>query len=201
MSLNGPAALSEEPEQIRRPPSRALSFGASLVVLDPNDPSTTLRAVLQQHDTCEDRLTLLVVFSTAEYEARRRARVEAGVTAPYTIDHLEMDARHIADRAGREWIDPRGFGFEAMGGVGRVQDCIRRATADKAYRHVFVAESPRTVWQRLLRIEGPVAMLTRVLPTSVTTVPVDDVFQPIPNVGGVDAIADLSIDLDLSGKR
>lgn len=201
MSLIGTTPQSDSSERTNRTPAPALSFGASLVVLDPEDPSSTIRGVLQQHDTCQDRLSLMVVFPTAEYEARRRARIEAGVTAPYSIDHLEMDARQIADRTGREWIDPQGFGFEAIGAVGSVQNCIRQATAERAFRNVFVAESQRTVWQRLIRMEDPVARLTRDLPPSVTVVPVDGGVQPFSNDGGGDVIADLTLDLDPSVER
>lgn len=144
----------------------------SLVVLDPDAASTTLRATLKHREVVDGALHLLVVFPTAEYDARRRARLEASVTAPYTIDHLEAEARRIAQQAGREWLDPAGVAFEPMGAVGRLRDCVQTAVEDRGSTHVFVAATRRTLRQRLLGVEDRSAMLAKVLPAEVTVVPV-----------------------------
>lgn len=176
----------------------ASSVGASLVVLDADAPSATLRAALQYPGVAEGELTLLVVFPVSEYEARRRARIEAGVTAPYTIDHLEMEARRIAQLAGREWLDPANVEFEAIGAVGRRRDCVRTAVEAQECSRVYLGKSRRTLWQRFLRIEDLSAVLTRTLPATVTVVSVDGVFDSLPNLGDGEPIPDLTADTDES---
>lgn len=166
----------------------------SLVVLDPDIASTTLRATLEHPEVNDGDLHLLVVFPTAEYEARRRARLEANVTAPYTIDHLEAEARRIAQQAGRAWLDPAGVAFEPMGAVGRLRDCVQTAVEDRGPTHVFVASTQRTFWQRLLGVEDRSAMLAEVLPAVVTVVPVDGALDPAANVVDGGAIADPAVD-------
>lgn len=179
----------------------ASAAGTSLVVLDPNDPSTTLRAVLQHPGVNDGDLALLVVFPTAEYQARRRARLAAGVTAPYTIDHLEMDARRIAHRAGCEWIDPTGVEFEAIGAVGRLQDCVRMVVAARGYTQVYILPPRRTVWQRILGDADSSAALTRVLPTSVTVVSVEGAVDVVSAVEDGETIADFTVGPDVSVEK
>lgn len=153
----------------------------SLVVLDPNAPSTALRAVLQHPAVSDGDIHLLVVFPTAEYEARRRARVQAGVTAPYTIDHLEAEAQRIAQRTGREWLDPAGIAFEPIGAVGRLRDCVRTAAEDRGYTHVYVPATRRTLRQRLLGVGDNPSTLFGILPTGITVVPVDGLLPSAEN--------------------
>lgn len=196
MFTNSTASSPRDPELTNGLLPTASSVGASLVILDPDAPSATLRAALQHPDVAEGEITLLVVFPTSEYEARRRARIEAGVTAPYTIDHLEMEAQRIGQRAGREWLDPARVEFEAMGAVGRRRDCVRMAVVARGCTRVYVGKSRRTLWQRFLRIEDLSVVLTRTLPATVTVVSVDDVFDPVPNVGDGEPIADLTADPD-----
>ena len=196
MISNSPASVSEDLELTNGFIPTTPSIGGSLVVLDPHAPSATLRAALQHPDLSHGRLSLLVVFPTAEYEARRRARLEADVTAPYTIEHLEMEARRIALRVGREWIDPTGVEFDSLGAVGRIRDSVRRVLEDREYTHVYVGRSPRTFWQRLRRVEDRSTMLTRVLPKIVTVVPVEYAFDSVSNAGDEEAFVDLAVDLD-----
>lgn len=154
----------------------------SLVVLDPDAPSTTLWAALQHPDVTDGALDLLVVLPTAEYEARRRARFEADVTAPYTIDHLEAEARRIAQRAGREWLDPIGVEFEPLGAVGRLRNSIRATVEDRGDTRVYVAAPERPIWKRVFGFEEFSASLAGVLPTAVTVVPVDAAIDSALNV-------------------
>lgn len=198
MFTNDTASSPGEAELTNGVLPTASSAGASLVVLDPDAPSATLRAALQRPDVAEGELTLLVVFSISEYEARRRARIEAGVTAPYTIDHLEMEAQRIAQLAGREWLDPANVEFEAMGAVGRRRDCVRTTVEAQGCTCVYVRRLRRTLWQRFLRVEDLSAVLTRSLPATVTVVSVDGVFDPVPNVVDGEPITDLTTDPDES---
>ena len=155
--------------------------GRSLVVLDPNAPSTTLRAALQHPAVSEGEVHLLVVFPTAEYEARRRARIQAGVTAPYTIDHLETEAQRIAQRTGREWLAPAGIAFQPIGAVGRLRDCVWTAAEDREYTHVYVPATRRTLRQRLLGVGDNPSALAGTLPTVITVVPVDGLLPSAEN--------------------
>lgn len=175
------------------PPTTAPAAGRSLVVLDPDSPLTTLRAALQHTEVDNGEVDLLVVFPTAEYETRRRARLESGVTAPYTIDHLEVEAERIARRAGREWLGPMGVEFEPTGAVGRLRDCVRTAVEERGYTSVYVAAPRRTLWRRLLGVEDVSTALAGILPTVVTVVPVDGTLDPVPDRVDVEAIADPTV--------
>ena len=148
-----------------------------LVVLDPDDPETTLRAVVREADPTTTEFHLLLVYPTAEYEARRAARLDAGITGPYAIDQLAEAARYTARRVGHEYLGPDTVGFEALGAVGRTRDCIERAVRDADYGRVYVAEESRSVWQRLLGVERLSTALARVLPDVVSVVGVDDVLE------------------------
>lgn len=147
----------------------------TLVVLDADDPETTLQAVIQETDPATGTVDLLAVYPTAEYEERRRARIDAGVTAPYTIEHLADEARKIAEEVGREYLGPDAARGEAMGAVGGTRACIRRAVRDADYSQVFVPEEAHAVWQRLLGVESLSTELTRVLPDVVSVRTVEDV--------------------------
>lgn len=143
-----------------------------LVVLDADDPDATLRAVVPEldgSDASDAELHLLAVFPTTEYEHRRHARLDAGVSGPYTLEHLAEEARRIARRVGREYLAPDGF--EAMGAVGGTCDCIRAAVDEHDYGQVYVADEPRPTWQRILGSEDLSTELTRVLPDVVSVVP------------------------------
>lgn len=161
-----------------------------LVVLDTDDPETTLQAVVEETDAAAAAFHVLMVFPTAEYEERRRARVDAGVPGPYTIEHLTEDARRIAQRVGREYLGPDAEGFEAMGAVGGKRDCIRKAARTHEYRRVYVAEQPHSIWQQLLGAEDLSTELTRALPDVVSVVSVDDVVASTTGESDADAVFD-----------
>lgn len=153
--------------------STASGERTALVVLDPAYPEATLRAALA-HPDAAGTVHLLTVFPTAEYEARRRDRAAAGVIAPYTVSHLETEARRLARRAGRRWLGTPGVDFEAFGAVGSTRDRVLAAVAERGYDRVFVAAPQRTIWQRLLGRADLSTAIARVLPTVVTVVPVRD---------------------------
>lgn len=159
-----------------------------LVVLNPDDPDTTLQAVVRETGTSDAEFHLLVVFPTAEYEARRRARIDAGVTAPYTLDSLAEEGRRIARRVGRGYLGPDGI--EPMGAVGDTPDCIRRAVQTDDYSRIYVTERPHSIWQRLLGVETLSAELTRVLPDVVSVVTVDDGVGSSSGSSDPDAVLD-----------
>lgn len=173
-------------------PTTALATDKTLLVLNPADPSTTLRAALGHPETANSDLSLLVIFPTAEYEARRRARYEAGVATPYTIEHLEDEAQRIARRVGEEWLGSADR-FEARGAVGRPRDCVCAAVKELAVGRVFIPTSQRTIWQRLFGGLDLPTDLGRVLSTEVSIVSVDgttdllpDEFDPEPTVEIID---------------
>lgn len=158
-----------------------------LVVLNPDDPAATLRAAMRDPATIDAKFHLLAVFPTAEYEARRRARIVAGVSAPYTIDHLIEEARIIAHRAGRSYLDVDDGGFAAMGAVGRTRDCVNEAVRNHDFGRVYVAERPRPAWQRVLGVGSLSTELVRVLPDVVTVVSVDEGLSPVREESDVEA--------------
>lgn len=161
-----------------------------LVVLNTDDPGTTLRAVVREIDAAAAEFHILLVFPTAEYEERRHARIDAGVPGPYTIDHLTEDARRIAQRVGREYLGPDAEGFEAMGAVGDKHDYIRKATRKHDYSRVYVAEQSHSIWQRLLGVEDLSTKLTRTLPDVVSVVSGDDVVTSTTEESDADAVFD-----------
>lgn len=120
----------------------------SLVVLDPDAPSTTLQTALQHPDVSDEDLHLLIVFPLATFESRRRALLKAGATAPYTVSDFEAEAQRIAYQVGREWLAPMGVTFEPMGAVGRHPDCVRMAVEERGCARAFVSLRP-ALWQRL----------------------------------------------------
>lgn len=157
--------------------SSTKSGDKALVVLDGADPSSTMRAALQHIDPGDGTVHLLLVFPTAEYEARRHDRIAAGLTTPYTIGQLEEQARLVALRTGHEWLGPSGDEFEAIGAVGRLADCIRRVVENKGCTLIYIAPTKRSRWQRLLGGDE-VAAIRRVLPASVRIVPLDIAPEP-----------------------
>lgn len=166
----------------------------SLVVLDPEAPSTSLRSAIEHLPVSDGELHLLVVFPTEEYEARRRARLQAGVTTPYTIDHLEAEAQRMAQQAGREWLDPACVAFEPIGAVGRLSDSVQTAVEDSGSTHIYVPATKHTHWQRLLGVEGLSTALARVLPPVVSIVTVDGMADSASIVVDGTSVADLPVD-------
>lgn len=148
-----------------------------LVVLDPDDPETTLRAVVREVDPATTEFHLLLVYPTTEYEARRHARLDAGVPGSYTIDHFAEEARRVAQRVGDEYLGADAVGSEALGAVGRTPDCVRRVVRDADYSRVYVARESRSIWQRLLGDEHLSAALVRALPDIVSVVTVETVLE------------------------
>lgn len=164
-----------------------------LIVLDPDDPDTTLQAVVQDADANAAEIHVMRVFPTAEYEQRRRDRIDAGVPGPYTIEQLTNEARRIARRVGREYLGPDGF--EAMGAVGRNRDCIRRAVRTHDYDRVYVADHQHSIWQRLLGVADLSTELTRALPDVVSVVSTDDVVGPGTDESVADAVVEREAEL------
>lgn len=124
-----------------------------LVVLTPENPEESLKNALAEPTMVPDSADVILVLPTAEYEARRRARIEAGVDSPYSIDQLAEEARAIAKRVGCEYLGLVGVDFEAIGGVGRTRDLVIDAVRENEYTKVFVSSPRRTIWQRLLGSE------------------------------------------------
>lgn len=56
---------------------------------------------------------LLLVYPTAEYEARRGARLDADVPGSYTMDQFAEEAGRVAQRVGNEYLGADAVGFEA----------------------------------------------------------------------------------------
>jgi hypothetical protein len=148
-----------------------------LVVLDPDDPETTLRALIREADPTTTEFHLLLVYPTEEYEARRSARIDAGVPGPYTIDQLAGEARRVAQRVGSEYLGIEEVGFEALGAVGSTSDCVRRAVREANYSRIYLVEEPRPIWQRLLGTERISAVLARTLPTVVSVITAEEVLK------------------------
>lgn len=145
-----------------------------LVLLDPDHPERTVRGALRDPATLAGVLTLLFVYPTAEYEARRRARAAAGVPGEYTIGHLETAAELRARTVGRDWLSAAGHEYAARGAVGRVRDCVVGAVVAEGYTRVYVDDVRPRWWQRLLGAESLAATLERSLPPEVAVLPVTD---------------------------
>lgn len=172
------------------PNTTASDADSILVVLDPDDPATTHRAILHDAVVTGGDLHLLVAFPTAEYEARRRARMAAGVPGPYTIDHLAMEGRRIAQRVGREWLGSDGPNFQVTGTVGKLHDCVRDAVREYGHTRVYVAALQRSLWQRLLGDTDMSPALARVLPDHVTVISINSVPSLATYEGNSDAAVD-----------
>ena len=170
---------------------------SALVVLDGADPSSTLRAALQHIDLQNGRVHLLLVYPTAEYEARRRERIAAGLTTPYTVGQLEEEARLLALRTGHEWHRSSGGEFEAIGAVGRLTDCVRRVVEDNECTLIYFAPTKRSMWQRILGGDE-VGALARALPASTSVVQLDTTAEPgvIVAVAGTSASSQDTAELD-----
>lgn len=159
------------------PTAPARTTSRVLVVLDPDDPETPLRAIIREADPTTTEFHLLLVYPTAEYEARRGARLDADVPGSYTIDHLAEEARRVAQRVGNEYLGADAVGFEALGAVGRTRDCVRHAVRDAEYSRVYLVEESRSIWQQFLGTERLSAVLARTLPAVVSVVTVEDVLE------------------------
>lgn len=165
-----------------------------LVVLDVDDPERTLQAVVQETDATAAEVHLLMVFPTAEYEERRRARIDADVPGPFTIEHLTQDARRIARRVGREYLGSDAERFEALGVVGNRRRCIQRVVRTHEYSQVYVPEQSHSIWQQLLGVEDLSTELTRVLPDVVSVVSVDNVGASTTRGPDADAVFESGTD-------
>lgn len=141
-----------------------------LVVLDPDDPRRTVRAAMRDPAVVSGAVDLLLVFPTSEYEERRQARREAGVTAPYSLDQFEEEIRHIAHGIGREFLDSSGRNYMVLTGVGRTRDFGRKALGTREYARVYFATPRRRLWRRLFRRSTVPAWLADALPDSATVV-------------------------------
>ena len=135
------------------------------------------------------------MFPTAEYEERRRARIDAGATAPYMTDQFAEEARHIAQRVGCEFLGIVGVDFEAIGGVDRTEDLVIDAVRDHGYTKVYVASPRRTLWQRLFGTSDLATRIAHAGPPGMTVVAVGpDAEPPIrpatDNIDPVKAVED-----------
>ncbi|MDX1747051.1 MAG: hypothetical protein R3324_14030 [Halobacteriales archaeon] len=160
-----------EAERAGSPPGSAPEERV-LIVLNPGDPVGTVRSVLREVDPSNVGCHLLLVYPTAEYEARRRGRIETGVNAPYTIDHLADEARQTAARVGKDWIDGIGADFEAMGYVGRTRDAVLGAARRYHYDRIYVPRSNPSIWSRILSSDPLPDELGRALPAVVKIISV-----------------------------
>lgn len=160
------------------PPQTESPTNSVLVVLDADDPEPTLQAVIEETDAATTEIHLLAVYPTAEYEARRHTRCDAGVPGPYTLDQLAEEARRVAQRVGREYLGPDPNGLDAMGAVGGTRECVRRAVHEADYSRVYVAERSRSFWQRLVGVETISTELADLLPDVVSVEAVEDVPAP-----------------------
>jgi len=136
----------------------------TLVVLDPERPSDTLRAAMGMPGVTAEVPDLMLVYSDAEYERRSAGLRQIGYRGPVSVDQLAETARQVADRAGREWLSG-GYG-EAYGDVGRVGSCVARAVDERGYTQVYAPRPRRTLLGRLLRWP-PADRLARALPDGV----------------------------------
>ncbi|MEF8843113.1 MAG: hypothetical protein V5A62_16060 [Haloarculaceae archaeon] len=78
------------------PPQTESPTNSILVVLDAEDPEPTLQAVVEETDATTVEMDGLAVYPTVEYEVRRRARCDADVPGPYTLDQPPEEARRVA---------------------------------------------------------------------------------------------------------
>ena len=164
-----------------------------LVVLDPEDPAATLRGALSHHVATDAYPHLLIVFPAAEYERRRRARVDAGAPGPYDRRHLADEGRRVARRVGREYLGSEGVDFLTTGAVGRPCDRVKAAVERVGHAQVYVPAPRRTLLRRLLGGADLATKLDRSLPDAVTVVPVDGVDEAAGDEAGSDADADTAV--------
>ncbi|MFB6132707.1 MAG: hypothetical protein ABEJ44_04805 [Halanaeroarchaeum sp.] len=135
-----------------------------LVVLDPENPDGTLENVLRHPDLVDRELHFLLVYPTKEYETRRRARIEVGVTSPYAITHLEDEARRRALHLGYQWLGTKDGTVFAFGRVGPIPDQVRDIVEKYGYDQVYLDPKPRSIWQRVLGRIDEATSLARTLP-------------------------------------
>lgn len=141
---------SEHPPMTPNTPAQTpLRTHPVLVVLDPEQPNTTLENVFQHADLVDRDLHFLLVYPTKEYEARRRARIEAGITTPFAISHLEAEARQRALHLGHEWHGGTNGTVTAMGRVGRLRDRVGEIVEENGYEEIYLDPTPQSSWQRL----------------------------------------------------
>lgn len=165
MTYNTPTAVTSNSER-------------TLVVLNSASPEAILEIVLDARRIPDSEIDLMVVYPTAEYEARRRARLEAGVTTPYTVEHLAEDAQRTADRVGREWIDSDTVQLGAYGGVGRVEDRVNEVVRDRGHSVVYADYRPPTRWQQLFGVVDVSRTLGETLPAETAVRSVSDLRPP-----------------------
>lgn len=170
----------------------------TLVVLNSASPEDILEIVLDARSIPDSAVDLMLVYPTAEYESRRRARIEAGVTITYTVEHLEEAARRTAEGVGRKWLDSDTALIGAYGGVGRLADRVNEVVRDGGHSVVYADYIPPTRWQRLFGVGDVSRKLAEKLPDDIeirsiaTLQPMaDDPFvpaiedEPVPTVGTV----------------
>lgn len=185
MTNNTPTAITSQNER-------------TLVVLNSASPEAILDCVVDTRSIPDSAVDLILVYPTAEYESRRRARIDAGVTTPYTIEHLEEDARRTADRMGREWIDSETVSVGAYGGVGRVADRVNEVVRDRGHSVVCADNTMPTRWQQLFGAIDISRKLAEKLPCDTEIRPISTLqpkeghsflpvieSEPVPRVGTI----------------
>lgn len=151
------------------------STGGTLVVLDPDAPGTTLRRIVPDA-AVDEPLYLLVVYPDSEYERRRRAHGEAGVTAGRGVHDLADDACRVAERAGERCLGPEAD-FEAMGAVGPRRERVAEAVEERGVERVCLpgTHGPHgTLRERVRALLGLSSVLDRKLPERVTVTTAGD---------------------------
>lgn len=154
MTNNTPTAVTSQDER-------------TLVVLNSASPEAILDIEPDARSIPDPAVDLMLVYPTAEYESRRRARIEAGVTTPYTVEHLEDEARRTAAGVGRKWLDSEPASIDAYGGVGRLADRVNDVVRDRGHSIVYTDYTPPTRWQRLFGVSDVSRKLAETLPDDV----------------------------------
>lgn len=165
--------MSEDPHQPTESPRDSV-----LVVLDEDDPASTLRASLRDTDPTRAAYHLLMVVPTRSYEAKRRAIADADVPWKYTIVQARENARQNAQRVGREFFGDGSDSFRATGAVGREREEIRQIVRTHDFTTVFVPDRERSLLQRFLGGGDLAATLEGSLPDGVSVETVDTVARP-----------------------
>lgn len=126
-----------------------------IVVAGDGDPlNTTLeRLSTLPGATTVDSITVVVVMSWGEYEARRRglASLET-VTVPYTHDHAITAAERVATDSARAALTQKDITWNAVGFVGTKQSALTAVAATTPIKDVMLVASGNSLrdWLRQL---------------------------------------------------
>jgi hypothetical protein len=124
-----------------------------IVVAGYGDPlNTTLKRLSTLPGaTTVDSITVVVVMSWGEYEARRRELASLGtVTVPYTHDHAITAAEQAATDSARAVLSPKNIAWNALGFVGTKQSALTAVAATTPIEDVTLVASGNSLrdWLR-----------------------------------------------------